>query len=169
MNLIEVEKTVYRKNLNIVIVAFISCLMVLSLSFGAGLIAVFSDAQSSNFRFNLLGVILALAICLLVLYQLKSSVFFKEIFYVWRLKQIHNLIYRRLKKIKAASVTGDVNALIILNFYYQSSKQVYLLDDNTLVISKLENDISALSEIILANEIAVTTEQFDKAMLNAFK
>ncbi|NQY62663.1 MAG: DUF3087 domain-containing protein [Alteromonadaceae bacterium] len=169
MNLIDVEKAVYRKNLNIVIGVFVSCFLVLSLILGAGFIAAFSDGQSSNFRFNLFGVILSLLCCLTVLHKFKSSVFFKEIYYVWQLKQIHNYIYRRLKKIKSASLTGDVHALIILNFYYQSTKQVYLLDDNTLVISKLEKDISALDEILQKNNIQVSTEQFDKTLLAAFK
>lgn len=169
MNLIEVEKAVYRKHLNIVILVFVSCFIVLSLIFGAGLIAAFSDGQSSNFRFNLFGVILGLLCCLTVLNKLKKNGYFKEIYYVWQLKQIHNSIYRRLKKIKSASLTGDVNALIILNFYYQSTRQVYLLDDNTLVIAKVEKDISALNEILQKDNIQLCVEQFDKTLLDAFK
>ena len=139
MKLIEINKATYRKNLNQVIIGFIITFLVLSLAFGAGLISTFSTVaetgEGDNFRYNFLGVLLGLFTCLAMLNILKTKAFFHEIFYVWQLKQIHNKVYRKIKKIKAASEQGDVNAVIILNFYYQSQKQVYLLDDNTLVIS----------------------------------
>ena len=64
MKLIEIDKALYRKRLNIVIVAFIATLTVVALLFGAVLIELFAtpitSPEVSNFRFNLLGVILAL-------------------------------------------------------------------------------------------------------------
>ncbi len=173
MKLIEVNKAIYRKHLNIVIVAFISSLLILSLVFGTGLIAVLSDVavpteEVNNFNYNLLGVILSLLFCGMALHQLKNTPFFKEIYYVWQLKQSQNLIYRKVKKVKAAAKQADVNALIIMNFYYTSLKQVYLLDDNTLTLSKLERDLNELHQLIADHNLSISSEQFTKTLLKAF-
>ncbi len=172
MKLIEINKATYRKNLNQVIIGFIIAFLVLALGFGAGLISIFSTVvetgEGDNFRYNLLGVILALVICVAILNTLKTKVFFHEIFYVWQLKQIHNRVYRKLKKIKTASEQGDVNALIILNYYYQSQKQVILLDDNTLVISKLNQNINTLNELISDKQLVLSTDQFEESMIASF-
>lgn len=42
-----------------------------------------------------------------------------------------------LHKIKAAAQQGDVNAMIVLNFSYEGSEQLWQLDDNTLMMEDL--------------------------------
>jgi uncharacterized integral membrane protein len=123
------------------------------------------ETAPNNFKFNFLGVLLALLTCVFALHKLRASAFFREVYYVWQVKQLQNLIYRKLKKIKAAAENDDVNALVILSFYYASLKQVYLLDDNTLTMSKLNKDISELNTRIENKNLAITADQFDKAML----
>ena len=188
MTLKDIDKKAYRSKLNQVIVCFIVTFAILAIAFGGILIAVFAEPlaldtmaqasmntaiesgqQTSNFRYNFLGVILALLTCAGILRQLKNTPFFNEIYYVWQLKQTQNIIYRRLKKIKQASVNGDVNALIILKFYYASLKQLYLLDDNTLTMSSLEADITHLEGLITQHGKEITTEQFTKVLLSSYK
>jgi len=189
MKLIEIEKATYRKHLNIIIVGFIASLLILALAYGQGLIMLFADntyiaaeatistaeavkdvtseetTAPNNFKFNFFGVLLALLTCVFALHKLRASTFFTEVYYVWQVKQLQNLIYRKLKKIKAAAENDDVNALVILNFYYASLKQVYLLDDNTLTMSKLNKDISELNTRLESKSLVVSTEQFDKSLL----
>ncbi|ARD45512.1 DUF3087 family protein [Colwellia sp. PAMC 21821] len=194
MKLKDIEKIVYRKHLNIIIVGFIASLLILALAYGQGLIMLFADsatttanpinvtageiaaevaATESNFKYNFLGVLLALLTCVFALHRLRFSAFFSEVYYVWQVKQQQNAIYRKLKKIKAAAKNDDenavnVNALIILNFYYASLKQIYLLDDNTLTMSKLNTDINELNTQIEHLQLTISTDQFDKAMLADF-
>jgi hypothetical protein len=173
MQLIEIEKSTYRKNLNIVIVIFVASLFILSLSVSSLFIALWGDSllvdgKSTNFSYNLSGVIFAVLVSCGVLYRLKNYFFFTEIYYVWQLKQINNLIYRKIKKIKAAATNDDINALIILNFYHQSRKQVYLLDDNIITLSSLEQEINRLDEQLKQLNLTVTIEQFDKTLLSDF-
>ncbi|MFT5756955.1 MAG: hypothetical protein ACI9LM_001680 [Alteromonadaceae bacterium] len=182
MKIIEIDKQIYRKRLNIVIIAFIATFAILAVTFGMALIAMFANElplvdkitreTPSNFKTNLLGVILALLASGGILHQLRHSPFFKEIYYVWRLKQIHNIIYRRLKKIKAAAKNEsnvDINALIVLNYYYIGLKQLYLLDDNTLVISTLHRNIEELNTILIRKNIKITSDQFEQEMLASYK
>ena len=168
MQLMNIDKARYRKHLNIVIVGFTATLLVLALIFGQLLIISFGQEEVNNFRYNLLGVVLSLLICMAILHTLKTSEYFKEIYYVWQVKQIHNLIYRKLKKIKKAAKDSEQDALIILTFYYQSQHQVYQLDDNTLTISKVNKEIADLQEIIANKNLTINVEQFDKKLLTSY-
>lgn len=127
-----------------------------------------SKEAPSNFKFNLLGVLLALLTCSLVLHRLRYSAFFSEVYYVWQLKQQQNAIYRKLSNIKSQANTGNKQALTILCFYYQSLKQVYLLDDNTLTLSKLENDINQLNQQISELVYTISLDDYQPSMLKQF-
>jgi len=184
MKLKEIDKVLYRHRLNRVIIAFIAGLTLLSLGFGSLLIWLFSESALvenmatsmeagqaepvNNFKYNFIGVVLALLCCAAILTCVKSSKYFHEIYYVWQMKQIHNLIFRRLKKIKSAAEQDQLEALIILNFYYQSLEQVYLLDDNTLTMSALKEKQNTLKQQIAEQKLNINTEQFDKAMLLSY-
>ncbi|WDE07753.1 DUF3087 family protein [Thalassomonas viridans] len=127
-----------------------------------------APAPTGNFRYNLLGVILALLACAAILHQLKDSRYFREIYYVWQLKQLQNLIYRRLKKIKQAAAGGDADALVILSFYYAGLKQVYLLDDNTLTLGKVEQDIGEVAQLAADKGVQADPEQFSAELIKRF-
>jgi hypothetical protein len=180
MKIKDIDKSLYRQRLNRVIIGFITTLAVLSLVFGSILIAMFSEPilevaisageeQVSNFKYNFMGVLLSLFSCALILHRVKNTALFEEIYYVWQLKQIHNLIYRKLKKIKMlAFVDNDINAMIVLNYYYITLKQVYLLDDNTLTISALNKEQQKLEDLKLSKNITIDIEQFNKDMIASF-
>ncbi|PTA49627.1 DUF3087 domain-containing protein [Shewanella morhuae] len=171
MKLQEIDKTRYRKNMNLLIVILVLSLVGLSLAFGSVLIAIFGATPvpgepTGNFHLNLLGVMLSVGLCGAVLHHVKERPFFREIYYVWRLKQLHNRIYRKLVKIKAAAAKNDVNALITLLFYYTTLRQVYLLDDNTLTLPALTQDLNRLNAQIDSLGLLLSAEQFTPEMLS---
>jgi len=185
MQLIEIDKGRYRKNLNIVIVGFVSSLLVLSLLFGTLFISLFSTVadvndvvqvatdtvqgeQDSNFRYNLLGVVLALLANAAILHSVKNSTFFTEIYYVWQIKQLQNLIYRKLNKIKLAGKKGEETALIILSFYYQSQLQIYKLDDNTITLESIEKHLQQVNDSIAEFGLTINSEQFEKSLIATY-
>ncbi|WP_019029002.1 DUF3087 family protein [Colwellia piezophila] len=189
MQLIDIDKARYRKHLNIIIVGFISSLLVMSLLFGSLLISVFSNVSEvtelvqavtdvvtdgvvaepdTNFRYNLLGVILALLANGAILHSIKNSKFMSEVFYVWRVKQLQNLVYRKLKKIKLSAKEGEENALIILSFYYQSQLQVYQLDDNTITLSSIEKHLQQVNDMIATSGLTINAAQFEKSLLASY-
>ena len=201
MKLKSINKLLYRKRLNLVIVAFVIGFGFSGVGFGQVLIHFFGEAPTTvstspathellksetplttpsfnqqngaeapsekpnNFRWNLLGVILALLLSSLTLNHLKHSDFFAEIYYVWQLKQIHNRIYRKLSKIKKLANSGNVDAYIVLNYYYLSVKSVYELDDNTLVISTVNKEIAALEQAIADAHLSVDVSMFSELLL----
>lgn len=124
--------------------------------------------QESNFKYNLLGVILALLANAAMMHSLRKHEFFTEVYYVWQVKQLQNLIYRKINKIKAAGKAGDENALIILAFYYQSQIQVYELDDNTITLSSIKIKQNEVTESIAELGLTVGSEEFNKELIKLY-
>ncbi|GHE91120.1 DUF3087 family protein [Thalassotalea profundi] len=174
MKIQNINKTTYRKHLNQIIIGFIVVLLCLSLFFGSVFVYFWGVSPEqivngeSNFRFNLLGVILALISCSAILYNIRTSEFFKEVYYVWQMKQVQNLIYRKLRKITSAAKYDDVNALIILHYYYESLIHIYQLDDNTITLNELIKKQQAVEQQIEDKKLNISSSQFDKSLLTKF-
>jgi hypothetical protein len=168
MKLQDINKARYAKHLNVVVVAMIVSLMVLGISFGQIIIAVLSDGNGSNFIFNLAGVALAGAICLKVIHSARHHDFMTEVYYVWQLKQGLNGIYRKLAKIKQARDEDNINAFIILKFYYAASEQLLILDDNTITMDSLKKDQDQLQGLIDSKNLQIQTDDYNQELLKAF-
>ena len=78
------------------------------------------------------------------------------------------MIYRKLKKIQLASESDNVNALIIMNYYYESLIQVYQLDDNTITLTQLIKKQQALQQKIEEKQLTISSSQFEKSLLKEF-
>ncbi len=167
MKLQEIDKSRYRKHLNMIIAALIVSLMVMALSFGQILIMLLGG-DGDHFIFNLSGVLLAGGLCLWVLHRYRQHEFMTEVVYVWELKQGLNKIYRKLRKIEAAKEDGDVNALVILNFYYAASSQLFKLDDNTITMDSLQLEVNKLQQLIEDKGLTIKIEDYSASMLKAF-
>lgn len=164
----------YRQRLNRVIAIFIGSLALLSLLLGQVLIKIFgniavqSGESTGNLHLNFLGVLIGFVISAGVLYQQRNCDYFKEIYYVSRLKALQNRIYRKLKAIKLEADRDDVDALIILSFYFSSLKLVYLLDDNTLTLNHVDGELKAVKQQIASLGLTVTEQDFHVELLNRF-
>ncbi|QOL24944.1 DUF3087 family protein [Thalassotalea sp. LPB0316] len=170
MILIDIDKATYRKHLNVVIVSFVLGFALLSLLFGQLLISQFSSGieGESHFRFNLIGVVIGLAISSFVLSHMRKHEYFKEIYYVWQLKQLQNAIYRKVAKIKPKALAGDIDALQVMDFYYRSLAQVYELDNNTLTMNELVKNHQIIKDKAQEYHINLEQTRFDKAVLSKF-
>ncbi|MRI31744.1 DUF3087 domain-containing protein [Endozoicomonas sp. OPT23] len=174
MQLQEIDKATYRKHANIVIGSFIAGLVILSLTISFTLIAYYGQTpvegaeSTGNFRFNLAGVIAAALICSAILFRLRNHPFLAEVYYIWRLKQLTNRIYRKLAKVKVSADENNQNALVCLTFYYTALRQIYLLDDNTLTLQELDRNIETLNSQISSLGISVSTDQFTPELLKGF-
>ncbi|QBY02884.1 DUF3087 domain-containing protein [Thalassotalea sp. HSM 43] len=167
MQLQQINKSRYRAHLNKVIIAFIISFALLALGIGQALIVLISAPGADNFWLNVFGVALALMICLSVINQLKHHQFMHEVYYVWRLKQQINLIYRKLKAIKALAFDdNNTDAMIILTFYYQACRQLYELDDNTITLDSLNREQDKLAQHLQSLSLELNASQYDTSLLN---
>lgn len=168
MKLQKINKEEYRKKMNLLLVSLVGSLAVFAIVFGTILIDLFGSGQSivgestGNFHLNVLGVILSVALNAFIASRVKGHDYFKEALYVWNLKQIHNQIYRKLKRIQPKAEQGDRDALTILYFYYTTQKQVYDLDNNTLTIKTVQQSLDNILELSEKWSIELDIEAFRK-------
>ncbi len=171
MKLQKINKEEYRKKMNLVLVSLVGSLAVFAIVFGTILIDLFGSGQSTagestgNFHLNVLGVILSVALNAFIASRVKGHDYFKEALYIWNLKQIHNQIYRKLKRIQPKAEQGDRDALTILYFYYTTQKQVYDLDNNTLTIKTVQQSLDNIVELSDKWSIELDIEAFSKDLV----
>jgi hypothetical protein len=168
MQLTAIDKSRYRKHLNLVFTGIVIALVVITLAASTLYIRYFSTPEAPHFFHNLAGVITAVVIVVSLLTRLRSHPFMREVVYVWDLKQQLNRIYRKQRKLEAAVEHGDREAMIILNFQYRGSKQLYELDDNTITIDALMSKIRMLDKRMQDAGLSVSTDAFEPAMLDKF-
>ena len=168
MQLTEIDKTRYRKHLRIVFAGIIAALVFLTLGASTLFITFFSKPEASHFWHNLAGVAAAAAVVVYVLNKLRQHPFMTEVVYVWDLKQQLNQIYRKQRKIEVNIEKNNHNAMIIMNYMYRGSKQLYELDDNTIMMEELLNKSLVLDKRMQAEGLSLSTDRYDPAMLVQF-
>lgn len=168
MQLKEIDKKRYRKHLNMVFAGIAIALIIITLGASTLYIQLLSTPEASHFLHNLAGVVTAAAIVIFVLNKLRTHPFMYEVVYVWDLKQQLNRIYRKQRKIEAAVENNDHDAMIILNFQYRGSKQLYELDDNTITMEGLLSRMRVLENKMETAGLSLSTDLYNPAMLNRF-
>jgi hypothetical protein len=166
MKLQTIDKALYRKRLNIVLITSIAVLLIISLGVSNFLIAFFgSDVDGDNFWWNVTGVVVGAVVIAGLLKFMATKPFMAEINYVRSLKREMNRIYRSSKKLNIALEANDKNALIITYFNLQASKQVYELDNNTLTLDELNEKISLLDEKLSGLNMSITVADYRSELL----
>ena len=168
MTLIEIDKRRYRKHFNLVFGAIVAALVVVSLAASTLLIELFGAPGESNFWLNLGGVVVAGVLVVILLQRLRAHPFMREVVYVWDLKQQLNRIYRKQRRLEAAVEDNDPDALVIMNFFYRGSKQLYELDDNLITHDELVDKIRHHDKLLEAAGLSTSTDAFEASMLEKF-
>lgn len=168
MQLREIDKARYRKHLKIVFACIVAALIVVAISSSALMIHLFSSPEVSHFWYNLGGVVFAAIIAAYVLNKLREHPFMDEVVYVWDLKQQLNRIYRKQRKIEEDVERSDHDAMIIMNFLYRGSKQLYQLDDNTITMEELHIKIEILEQRMQEAGVSLSTDLYNPAMLERY-
>ena len=168
MKMIEINKTRYRKHLNIVMATVIACLAVGSLAFAQLLIFLFPSGSGSHFHWNLLGVVVTAMTILLAIRHFKDHPFLFEVQYVWLLKKELSLVSRKIHKLEDAALEGNKNAMLALQFSYSGSRQLWTLDDNTITMEGLNKHQQKLDETLLSFNINLDLNDYHRDLLNEF-
>ncbi|MDH5356339.1 MAG: DUF3087 domain-containing protein [Gammaproteobacteria bacterium] len=168
MRLRPIDKNRYSKHYKMIFGAIVLALIVISLSSSALLIRVFSTPDASHFVLNLAGVVIAALLVSYVLYRFRHHPFMVEVVYVWNLKQQLNRIYRKQRKIEPLIDEGSLDAMVVMNYFYQASKQLYELDDNTITLDDLAIKLNHLNDRLEQSGLKLTTDEYDPAMLDRF-
>jgi hypothetical protein len=168
MQLIDIDKTRYRKHLKIVFIGCAVGLAVGSLALSQTLITIFPDASGSHFHWNLLGVIVSAVTIGWLLNKYRQHDFMREVTYIWDLKQALNKINRKMRKLEAAALDGNRNALLAMQYSYAGSRLLWQLDDNTLTLDELEIKQNELDRIAEKFHLTLLVADYDETILTAF-
>lgn len=168
MKLRQIDKNRYRKHYWIVFAAIAIALSVISLVSSTLLISWLSSTDESHFILNLVGVVVAVLLVLYAVYRFRDHPFMDEVVYVWNLKKQLNLIYRKQHKIEPLIEDNNVDAMVIMNYMYQGSKQLYELDDNTITMSDLAIKTRRLNTKLEEKELKLTTDDYYSGLLGQF-
>lgn len=168
MKLRQIDKSRYSKHYKIVFAAIAIELIVISLVSSTLLISWFGSADESHFILNLVGVVVAALIALYAVYRYRNHPFMDEVVYVWKLKKQLNLIYRKQHKIEPLIEDNNVDAMIIMNYMYQGSKQLYELDDNTITLGDLAIKARHLNTKLEEKELKLTADDYYSGLLDQF-
>jgi hypothetical protein len=81
------------------------------------------------------------------------------------LKQELNLITRKMRKIKEAAEEGSLPAMTALAFSYAGSRQLWSLDDNTLIMDDLAQWEQALQALQQRHGVSVAADDYKRELL----
>ena len=168
MKLRQIDKTRYRKHYKIVFAAIVIALIAISLVSSTLLISWLSSPDESHFILNLAGVVVAGLLVLYTLYRYRNHPFMDEVVYVWNLKKQLNLIYRKQHKIEPLIEDNNVDAMVIMNYMYQGSKQLYELDDNTITMDDLAIKSRHLNTKLEEKQLTLNTDDYYPGLLGKF-
>ena len=168
MKLRPVDKYRYRKHYRIVFAAIVIALIVISLGCSTLLISWLGSPDDSHFTLNLAGVVVAVLSVAYILYRFRDHPFMDEVVYVWNLKKQLNLIYRKQHKIEPLIEGNNVDAMVIMNYMYQGSKQLYELDDNTITMDDLAIKSRHLNTKLEENRLKLNTDDYHSGLLAQF-
>ncbi|MDO6687800.1 MULTISPECIES: DUF3087 family protein [unclassified Agarivorans] len=164
MQLKPVNKDIYQTRSRYSYIGISALLTLFTLVWSTLFIALFSIG-SDNFYLNLMGVVAAVLSIVPVVLFCKTKPWFAEVIYVWELKQELNKINRKMASLSRASKHGDAIAFSIIKFSYLGSRQIWELDDNTLMLSELALSEQKLDELAQAQGLVIDTSQYHQTQL----
>ena len=168
MKLRPIDKYRYRKHYKIVFAAIVIALTAISLACSTLLISWLGSPDETHFTLNLAGFVVAVLSVAYAVYRFRDHPFMDEVVYVWNLKKQLNLIYRKQHKIEPLIEDSNVDAMVIMNYMYQGSKQLYELDDNTITMSDLAIKTRHLNTKLEEKGLNLTTDDYYSGLLGQF-
>lgn len=168
MNLQNIDKARYRKHLMYVYIGWALGMILITVPLATLLASQFGTEGESRLIFDFSSAIIAAIIIILILNKNRNHPNLVEVAYVWDLKQQLNLIQRKQKAIDEAAQNGHHDALIILNFQYRGSKQLYELDDNNITLDTLNLKIAGNDALLNSAGLSNSTDLFEPRMLDNF-
>lgn len=123
-----------------------------------------------NFKWNLLGVLLGLALTIaLVRQQLWQRPFMAAAVYGWQLKRSLMRVTNVMHHVKAGVAAGDESAMKLLRFYHLGVTQMHQLDGNSSDLGQMVWEIDAHREAMAQRGLDIEQKRLDPAWLEAVK
>lgn len=164
MTLPVIDKAQYKKRLNWLQGSAVVLLMLSALLFSNVLVSNYGSDES-NLWLNATAVLLSVLLLSLLFALIKNRPWMADIRYIMQLKQRLNRIYRASKVVDAALANDQTNAIIVRYFSLHASKYLYQLEDNTLTLEELQQQIDALDEQIARLQLTLSVDDYSDDIL----
>ncbi|SDU26301.1 DUF3087 family protein [Halopseudomonas salegens] len=157
----------YRRDTRQSTIRLIVLFAVLGMLMSMGLVALFGQPGMSNFRWNLLGVLLALMLTVILVRQ----VFWQQPWmgsaaYGWQLKRCMLRITNCQHQLKAGVTAQHPAAMKLQRFYHLGLSEMYRLDGNQEALDTLAADKLAHEQALHELGLPVDLYQLDPAWLH---
>lgn len=159
-----IDKARYKKRLNWLQGSAVVLLMLSALLFSNLLVSHYGS-DGSNLWLNATAVLLSVLLLSLIFAVLKHQPWMADIRYIMQLKQRLNRIYRASKAVDAAVANDQKNGLIVRYFSLHASKYLYQLEDNTLTLEELQQQIDDLDEQIARLQLTIGLDDYSDDIL----
>lgn len=155
-----------RRSSLIVIVLFAVLAMVLS----SLAVAFFGDPAGSNFRWNLAGVLVGLAVTVLLVRQIFwRQPWMEPAVYGWQLKRSLMRITNVMHHVEAGVAASSPEAMKALRFYHLGLEEMHRLDGNPQALNDLAGQIETHRQRMEEKGLSADQYRFDPAWLEQMK
>lgn len=156
----------YRRETRHSTIRLIILFAVLGMAFSTGLVMVFGESGGSNFRWNLLGVVLALLLTvMLVRHLFWQQPWMRSAAYGWQLKRCMLRITNCQHQLKAGVAQQLPAAMQLQRFYHLGLTEMYRLDGNQEALDALAAEKLAHEQQLQDMGLEVDLYQLDPAWL----
>lgn len=164
MTLPVINKARYKKRLNWLQGSAVVLLMLSALLLSNVLVNRYGT-EGSNLWLNATAVLLSVLLLSLIFTFIKQQPWMTDIRFIMQLKQRLNRIYRATKAVDAAVASDQRNGLIVRYYSLHASHYLYTLEDNTLTLEDLEQQIAALDEQIMRLQFTIRLDDYSDDIL----
>ncbi len=161
MELQNIDKARFKKHLNRFQGGLVVALLLLSLGLSELYVGLWSDG-GSHFWLNAAAVATAAFIIAGVVGLVKNHPALTEVMYVWQL----NRIYRASRKLDKALADNNPDALAIKYYQLHASKHLYQLEDNTLTLDELNQQITDFDQKLAELGLTLSIGDYQPDLLN---
>ncbi|MFZ6046892.1 DUF3087 domain-containing protein [Pseudomonas sp. CR3202] len=160
----------YRKQTRRITLIVAGLFIALALLLSTFCVQLFGSAGGDNFRWNLVGVLLGLALTVaMVRLQFWPRPWMAPAVYGWQLKRSLMRIGNVMHKVKAGVAVGDPTAMKLLRFYHLALTQMYQLDGNLSDLSQQVREMDQHREAMEAQGLDPEQNRLEPAWLGAVK
>ncbi|MEH6563943.1 MAG: DUF3087 family protein [Halopseudomonas sp.] len=142
----------------------------LAMGLSSVLVAVLGQPEVSNFRWNLTGVLLGLALTVVIV---RFGLWHREIMapavYGWRLKRSLMRVTNIMHQVKAGVAQHDPEAMQVLRFYHLGLLEMHRLDGNSSALEDLVAEREQLREAMQVQGLQTECYQLHQQWLQAVK
>lgn len=160
----------YRQQTRRITLAIALGFVVLAMALSTLAVQLFGEPGGDNFRWNLGGVLVALALTLLLLrMKLWAHPWMAPAVYGWQLKRSLMRVTNVMHQVTAGVEAGDPSAMKLLRFYHLGLTQMHQLDANSSALSQAVREIDEHKERMDALGLETDQPRLESAWFEAVK